>query len=168
MRNLIFPYLISVLCAGALLTSSSVAANDGATVVYCGIVTANTTTSGEGSGPRTFEFQATSGAPSTGRFSVLDTIALPTIGSYICGDFNQGAPFIVLVALLRPGDPRYVAQAGATPVAGSLPSTTTAQSQTAVLGPDLVSLLVIGLAALAALSLLLARYRRLSFTTTGT
>lgn len=156
-------YLIGVLCALALLASWSFVAS-AATVVGCGVVAANSITAGEGSGPRTFELREVVGA-SGGRFSVPEAMALPTIGSYICGQFNQGAPSSSLVALLRPGDAGYIAQAGTTPLAGSLPSTTTAQSQTGTLGTQLGSL-VIGLAAVTGVGLLLARSRRSSVATT--
>ncbi len=89
------------------------------TAVYCGVVAANSITSGQGSGPRTFELRVTSGPGGGGRFSVPESIALPTIGSYLCGRFAQGAPMNSLLAVLRPSDPGYVA-------AGSLPITSTA------------------------------------------
>lgn len=121
------------------------------TAVYCGIVIANTITSGQGSGPRTFEFLATSGPGSGGRFSVPESIALPTIGSYLCGQFAQGAPMNGLLMVLRAGDPGYVS--------AGLPNTSTA--------PD-GAVPAIGLAGLAliALSLLGSRMRRSAFSRT--
>lgn len=88
------------------------------TAVYCGTVAANSITSGQGSGERTFELRVTSGPGGGGRFSVPESIALPAIGSYLCGRFTQAVPQNGLVAVLRTGDPGYVA-------AGSLPSTST-------------------------------------------
>lgn len=98
------------------------------TAVYCGTAAANSLTTGQGSGPRTFELRVTSGPGGGGRFSVPESIALPTIGSYLCGQFAQGVPMNGLLAVLRAGDPGYVA-------AGSLPSTSTApESRTSVIG----------------------------------
>src|SRR5437762_2496666 len=109
-REVRMRYLLTTLCALALVASFSGPAN-AAPVVYCGIVKANTVTSGAGSGARVFEFTTSTGpGGSEQRFSVPDSMALPTVGSYICGQFEQGAPSMSLVTLLRPGDPGYVAQ----------------------------------------------------------
>ena len=78
------------------------------TAVYCGTVAANSITTGQGSGPRTYELRVTSGPGGGGRFSVPDSIALPTVGSYLCGRFAQGAPVNGLLTVLRAGDPGYV------------------------------------------------------------
>ena len=78
------------------------------TAVYCGTVAANTIPSGQGSGSRTFEFLASSPSGS-GRFSVPESLPLPTIGSYLCGQFEQGAPTSALKVVLQPGDSGYVA-----------------------------------------------------------
>ncbi len=118
-------HLIGVLGTFALLASLSFEAT-AATVVGCGVVAANAVVSGAGSAPRTFELRDIGAIG--GRFSVPETMPLPTLGSYICGQFDQGAPFSRLVALLHPGDPGYTARAGI------LPSTTTAHSQTDMFG----------------------------------
>lgn len=89
--------------------------------VYCGTVAANSITSGQGSGLRTYELRVTSGPGGGGRFVVPESIALPTIGSYLCGRFQQGVPVNGLVAVLRAGDPGYV-------IVG-LPTTSTAVAQ---------------------------------------
>ncbi len=116
------------------------------TAVYCGTVAANSITTGQGSGPRTYELRVTSGPGGGGRFSVPDSIAPPTVGSYLCGQFAQGAPMNGLLTVLRAGDPGYVG--------AGLPNTSTA--------PD-GAISALGLAALvlvAALSLLGLRLRR--------
>lgn len=78
------------------------------TAVHCGTVAANPISSGQGSGPRTFEFVA--GSPGGGgRFFVPESLPLPTIGSYLCGQFEQGAPTNALKVILRPDDPGYIA-----------------------------------------------------------
>src|SRR4030081_2286043 len=79
-------------------------------VIYCGVVKTNSITTGQGSGPRTFELEVMIGPGGGGRFSVPESIALPTIGSYICGQFEQGAPMNGLVSIVRIGDPGYVRQ----------------------------------------------------------
>lgn len=109
------------------------------TAVYCGVVAPNSVTSGQGSGPRTFELRVTSGPGGGGRFSVPESIALPAIGSYLCGVFAQGAPMNALLSALRPGDPAYVG-------AGGLPSTSTDPGTSAPATPLAGLLLVVGLA----------------------
>jgi hypothetical protein len=104
-------YVVGALCALALVASHSEMAI-AATVIYCGVVAPNSITSGQGSGPRTFEFREPSSPPGGGRFGVPNSVELPTIGSYICGQFEQGAPSNALVAYVRPGEPGYVAQPG--------------------------------------------------------
>lgn len=146
-------YLVTALCALAVFVSGSFVANAGGPktlVVICGVVAANSITSGEGSGPRTYELLVTSGPGGGGRFSVAPDIALPTIGSYICGQFEEGVPMNGLVALLRPGDAGYVAR--------SLPSTTVRPETGTTL--VIAELVAIGLALLVAVGLLTARSRR--------
>lgn len=109
------------------------------TAVYCGVVAANSVSSGQGSGPRTFELRVTSGPGGGGRFSVPESIALPPIGSYLCGVFAQGAPMNALLTVLRPGDPGYIG-------AGGLPSTSTAAGSSVPALPLAGVLLVVGLA----------------------
>ena len=118
------------------------------TAVYCGTVAANSITSGQGSGPRSYELRVTSGPGGGGRFSVPESIALPTIGSYLCGRFEQGVPMNGLVAVLRAGDPGYVA-------VGSLPSTSTS----APIGSPLPVLAALGAALLAVFGFLVLRPR---------
>ena len=87
------------------------------TGVSCGTVAANPFTSGQVSGPRTFQLRTGLSAFGGGIFSVPTSIELPAIGSYLCGRFSVGAPS-QLVALLQAGDPGYVTR--------GLPNTSTA------------------------------------------
>lgn len=109
------------------------------TAVYCGTVAANSITSGQGSGPRTFELRVTSGPGGGGRFSVPESIALPAIGSYLCGRFEQGVPMNGLVAVLRTGDPGYV-PAGSLPFTSTSAPTTNSLSVLAALGAALLAI----------------------------
>lgn len=131
-------------------------------VVYCGIVAVNSITSGQGSGPRTLELQVTSGPGGGGRFSVRESIPLPTVGSYICGQFVQGIPLNALTALMRPGDPGYVAgpvTATITPVPSAIPiASPRPQSDPSTLGT--LGLVLVGLAVLVVMGLLTARSRQ--------
>jgi hypothetical protein len=89
------------------------------TGVYCGIVAANPFTSGQISGPRTYQLRGGLSAFAEGIFSVPTGVALPTIGSYICGRFEPGGPSR-LVTLLRAGEPGNLIEA--------LPNTSTSSS----------------------------------------
>jgi hypothetical protein len=143
-------HLVSALFALAVLASSSSseanAAGPQTLVLFCGVVAANPTTTGEGSGPRTYVLQITSGpSDAAGHsfiFGVPPSLALPTIGTYICGQFAQGAPMGLLMVLVRPGDPGYVAS--------TLPSTSTLPDIGAEIG---VWLLLTGLVVLAGVGL---------------
>jgi hypothetical protein len=117
------------------------------TVVYCGTIAANSFTSGQLSGPRTFELIVTSGPAGGERFAVPASIPLPTIGSYLCGRFERGGPNS-LVAVLRAGDAGYVT--------AGLPNTSTsvdAATSMPILG-------AFGAALLAVLAVLSRRARR--------
>jgi LPXTG-motif cell wall-anchored protein len=142
-------HLVSALVAFAALASSwssvANAAGPQTLVLYCGVVAANPTTSGEGSGPNTYELRVTkgpTGAAASFTFGVAQSIALPTIGTYICGQFAEGAPMNALMTLVRPGDPGYVAS--------TLPSTSTLPNTGAGMG---VWLLLTGFVALAGVGL---------------
>lgn len=152
--------LIRLLCASAVLASLlafSSGTASAAPVVYCGIVKANSVASGAGSGPRVLELQASTGpGGAEQRFSVPESIPLSTVGSYICGQFEQGAPSMALVALMRPGDPGYVAQPGV-PVASGAPQAITPPQTGLTLG---FFELLLGLAAFAAVTLIVMRSRR--------
>jgi hypothetical protein len=113
------------------------------TGLYCGIVATNPFASGQISGPRTFQLGGALSAFGGGIFSVPTSIDPPAIGSYLCGRFSLGGPS-QLVAVLRAGDPGYVAS--------GLPNTGTAPAD-AGSGLGLLGLvLVIGGASLALLA----------------
>jgi LPXTG-motif cell wall-anchored protein len=119
---------------------------------YCGTVAANSVNVGQGSAPRTYEFRVTSGPSGGGRFFdffVPDALPLPTIGSYVCGRFQQGVPMSGLLAWMGPSDPGYVVS--------TLPTTSTLPDTGAGLG---IWLLLTGLAALAGVGLVSGRSRR--------
>ena len=87
------------------------------TGVYCGTVAVNPFTSGQLSGPNTFQLAGLS-AFSLGIFSVPASIAPLTVGDYLCGRFEVGGPSR-LIAILAVGDPGYVV---------GLPNTSTSSS----------------------------------------
>ena len=89
------------------------------TGVYCGTVAVNPFTSGQISGPNTFQLAGALGAFGQGIFRVPASIALPKVGGYLCGRFEVGAPS-QLMTVLGVGDPGYVA--------AGLPNTSTAGS----------------------------------------
>lgn len=149
-----------VVLAGSLLVASPAAAVD--PVVYCGVVAVNSITHGQGSGPRTLELLVTSGPAGGERFSVSTSIPFPTVGSYICGQFAPGVPLNGLMALLRPGQAGYVAQAVTatiTPVPSLVPIAI-APTQTSPLTLGFVELLLLGSAVLVITGLLALRSRR--------
>jgi len=146
--------------AGSLLLTLSAAAID--PVVYCGVVRVNSITSGQGSGPRTLELQVTTGPGGGGRFSVPASITFPMVGSYMCGQFEQGVPMIGLVALLSPGDPGFVAQpvtAVASPEPSAAPGTT-APPQPTIFTLGFIELLLLALAVLVVMGMFTLRSRR--------
>jgi len=120
------------------------------TGVYCGTVAANPFTSGQISGPRTFQLGSGLSAYSDGIFTVPTSIALPTIGSYLCGRFSLGGPS-QLVALLGAGEPGYVPQ--------GLPNTST-DPAAPMRRPEISPLILI--ASLGVLALLAKRTRSVS------
>jgi len=120
------------------------------TGVYCGTVAANPFTSGQISGPRTFQLRGGLSAYSDGIFTVPTSIALPTIGSYLCGRFSLGGPS-QLVALLGAGEPGYVPQ--------GLPNTST-DPAAPMRRPEISPLILI--ASLGVLALLAKRTRSVS------
>jgi hypothetical protein len=146
--------------AGSLFLTLSAAAID--PVVYCGVVRVNSITSGQGSGPRTLELQVTSGPAGGGRFSVPASIPFPTVGSYMCGQFEQGVPMNGLVGLLSPGDPGFVGQL-LTPTLSPEPSAvpgTTAPPQASIFTLGFIELLLLALAVLVVMGIFTLRSRR--------
>ena len=110
------------------------------TGVYCGTVAANPFTSGQISGPRTLQLRGALSAFGGGIFSVPTAIALPTIGSYICGRFVLGGPS-QLVTLIATGDAGYIPQ--------GLPNTSTAPTERTATAGLAALFLVAGLALIA-------------------
>jgi hypothetical protein len=110
------------------------------TAVYCGTVAANPFTSGQISGARTLQLRGGLSASAEGIFSVPASIALPAIGSYLCGRFEPGGPSR-LVTVVHAGDPGYVA---------ALPNTSTEPATPAlpVLGLFAAGVVLLGAALL--------------------
>jgi hypothetical protein len=148
-----------VVLAGSVLVGTPTTVDP---VVYCGVVAVNSITFGQGSGPRTLELLVTSGPAGGGRFSVSASIPFPTVGSYICGQFEQGVPMNGLMKLLRPGETGYVAQAVAATIA-PVPSAAAigvAPPQTGLFTLGSVELLLLGFAVLVTMGVLTVRSRR--------
>jgi hypothetical protein len=110
------------------------------TGVYCGTVAVNPFTSGQISGPRTFQLGGALSAFGGGIFTVPTSIDLPAIGSYLCGRFSLGGPS-QLVALLAAGDPGYVP--------AGLPNTSTTPADTMAAAGFAVAFVIAGLALIA-------------------
>lgn len=77
------------------------------TVVGCGTLVANSVTSGQGSGPNTYELLSPTGIY-VGRFGW--DAGQSALGTYICVRLIPGAPMAGFSALVRPGESGYVAQ----------------------------------------------------------
>jgi hypothetical protein len=77
------------------------------TTVTCGTVVVNSITSGQGSGPNTYELLSPTGI-NVGRF-FWDS-GQPALGTYICARFIPGAPLVAFDSLIRPSEAGYVAQ----------------------------------------------------------
>jgi hypothetical protein len=88
------------------------------TVVRCGTLALNSVTSGQGSGPNTYELQAPTGV-SVARF-FWPTGQAP-LGTYVCARLILGAPMSGFDSLLRPGEPGYIAQPSAAASPGPSP-----------------------------------------------
>ncbi|MDQ6858170.1 MAG: hypothetical protein M3Z65_04150 [Chloroflexota bacterium] len=78
--------------------------------LFCGVLSDNTVTAGQGSGPNTFELRpATSvrtGSTGSARFGGWVT-GRPTIGTYVCVWLAQGAPMGGFQSEVRPAEPGY-------------------------------------------------------------
>lgn len=76
--------------------------------LFCGPLAENTITSGQGSGPNTFELRpATSvrtGALSSARFGGWVSSDRPALGTYVCVWLLQGAPMGGFESQVRPGE----------------------------------------------------------------
>ena len=78
-----------------------------ASVVSCGTLAPNSVTSGQGSGPNTYELLSPTGV-TIGR--VFWASGQASLGTYVCARFIPGAPVAAFDSLIRPGDPDYIAQ----------------------------------------------------------
>ena len=75
--------------------------------VACGVIADNPTKTGAGSAPNTFVLRSLAGEQVV-VFGWPSGLPLPTLGSYMCGRFIGGAPFLGLTAFVRPGDADYL------------------------------------------------------------
>ena len=97
----------------AVPTSTAIAippgktSNPVTTVIGCGTVVVNSVTSGEGSGPNTYELLSPTGVY-VGRFGWDSGQA--ALGTYICARLIPGAPMAGFSALIKPGEAGYVPQ----------------------------------------------------------
>jgi hypothetical protein len=78
------------------------------------VLSANTITSGQGSGPNTFELRPTTsvrtGTISSARFGGWVSSDRPALGSYVCVWLSQGAPMGGFLSQVRAGEPGYIAE----------------------------------------------------------
>ena len=77
------------------------------TVLSCGVLVANTITTGQGSGPNTYELLSPTGV-SVARFGW--DAGQSALGTYVCARLIPGAPMAGFSALVGPSDPGYVPQ----------------------------------------------------------
>jgi len=107
--------------ATALPTASPVATSPATTVpasstrdLFCGVLAANTITSGQGSGPNTFELRPTTsvrtGTVGSARFGGWVSGDRPALGTYVCVWLTQGAPMGGFESQVRSGESGYIAQ----------------------------------------------------------
>ncbi len=96
-----------------LATSTPIATTPGktndpvGTVVACGTLVTNSVTSGQGSGPNTYELLSPTGI-SVGRFGW--DAGQSALGTYLCARLIPGAPMAGFSSLIRAGEAGYVAQ----------------------------------------------------------
>lgn len=107
----------------AIATSSPLATSPATTIppsstrdLFCGVLAANTITSGQGSGPNTFELRPTTsvrtGTVGSARFGADSWVSAdrPALGTYVCVWLTQGAPMGGFESQVRSGEPGYIAQ----------------------------------------------------------
>jgi hypothetical protein len=82
--------------------------------LVCGVLSANSVTSGQGSGPNTFELRpATSvrtGTVNSARFGGWVSADRPALGGYVCVWLGQGAPMSGFRSQVRVGESGYIAE----------------------------------------------------------
>ncbi len=101
--------------ASAATTTAPPKTNDATTMdLFCGVLSENTITSGQGSGPNTFELRpATSvrtGTIGSARFGGWASPDRPALGTYVCVWLRQGAPMGGFRSRVRSGEPAYIAE----------------------------------------------------------
>jgi hypothetical protein len=82
-------------------------ADSASTIVACGILVVNSITSGQGSGPNTYELLSPTGV-SVGRFGW--DAGQSALGTYVCVRLIPGAPMAGFNSLIRAGETGYVPQ----------------------------------------------------------
>ncbi len=97
----------------ALATSAQPSAAVGKDL-FCGVLAANTITSGQGSGPNTFELRpatsARTGTIGSTRFGGWVSADRPGLSTYVCVWLIQGAPMGGFESQVRAGESGYIAQ----------------------------------------------------------
>jgi hypothetical protein len=82
--------------------------------LFCGVLSDNSITSGQGSGPNTFELRPTTsvrtGTVGSVRFGGWAATDRPALGTYVCVWISQGAPIGGFQTQLRSGEPGYIAE----------------------------------------------------------
>jgi hypothetical protein len=82
--------------------------------LFCGVLSENSITSGQGSGPNTFELRPTTsvrtGSIGSARFGGWISADRPALGTYVCVWLSQGAPMGGFQSQVRSGAPGYIAE----------------------------------------------------------
>jgi hypothetical protein len=82
--------------------------------LFCGELSPNTITSGQGSGPNTFELRPTTslrtGTVGSVRFGGWMTPDRPALGTYVCAWLVRGAPIFGFQSRVLAGYPGYIAE----------------------------------------------------------
>lgn len=77
--------------------------------LFCGVLSANTITSGQGSGPNTFELRPTTsvrtGTIGSARFGGWVSSDRPALGTYVCVWLGKGAPMGGFLSQVRAASP---------------------------------------------------------------
>lgn len=82
--------------------------------LFCGVLSENSITTGQGSGPNTFELRPTTsvrtGSIGSARFGGWNSADRPALGTYVCVWLSQGAPMGGFQTQVRSGEPGYIAE----------------------------------------------------------
>lgn len=102
------PTPTAAIATSTLIATAPAKTNDpAATVVGCGTLVVNSITSGQGSGPNTYELLSPTGV-AIGR--LFWDGGQSSIGTHVCTRSIPGAPMVSFSSLIRPGEPGYVPQ----------------------------------------------------------